>query len=447
MTGETGRYRGFALNTRNVLAWTRSAPAVARRLGRSSLARSSGIYVVSNLINSAVPLALLPVLTRVLSPSEYGLAAMFLLAVSLFEPVIGVSTSSAVSRRYFDREEIDFPSYVAGTLTILAVSAVVVSVVVGIFRNPLADALTIPAPWLFVGVGVAAARFVVSLVLVTWQVQQQAVRYAILSFVQTLGIFVTSIALIVVFGMGWRGRALGEAVVVALVAVVALGFLGYAGLLRHAPRKEYAADALRFGGGLVPHLYGAVLIAATDRFLISHMVGVDATGLYIVGAQIALGIGVLERSFNLAWAPWLFERMKTGRAEDRSLIQRFTLSYNVVILILALLLAAAAPVILGFLVGAPFRASAPFVLWLGLAAAFTGMYKMVVNSIFFHNRTYLLSWVTFGVGAINVPITYALIRMNGALGAAEATAIAALLSYLATLALSRRVERSVAGAQ
>jgi O-antigen/teichoic acid export membrane protein len=433
----------LAGQTRAAWGWARSAPAAARRLRRSSLARSSGIYVVSNILNSVVPFALLPILTRVLSPAEYGLAAMFLLGVSLFEPLVGVSTSSAVSRRYFDREELDFPAYVTSTLMILLLSVALVSLAVAIFNAPLSDALAVPGAWLFVAVGLAAARFLVSLVLVIWQAQHRAVPYAILSFLQTLGIFGISIALIIWWNMGWRGRALGETIAMTVAAIVAISFLWKAHLLRHPPTRAYAKDALRFGGGLVPHLYGAVLIAATDRFLIAHMVGIDAAGLFIVGAQIALGISVLERSFNLAWAPWLFGRLKAGRPEDHRLIRRFTLSYNVIIVILALLLAAAAPVILGFLVGPRFRGSAPFVLWLALAAAFAGMYKMVVNSIFFHNKTYLLSWVTFGVGAINVPVAYALIRLNGALGAAQATAIASLLSYIATLLLARRVERSV----
>ena len=35
------------------------------------------IYLVSNVLNAAIPFALLPVLTRVLDPSEYGQVAMF----------------------------------------------------------------------------------------------------------------------------------------------------------------------------------------------------------------------------------------------------------------------------------------------------------------------------------------------------------------------------------
>jgi O-antigen/teichoic acid export membrane protein len=429
-----------ARTTREVWRRAREAPAAVWRLRRSGLARSSGIYIVSNLVNSAIPFALLPVLTRVLTPAEYGLLALFLLAVTLFEPLIGVSTSSAISRRYFDREEIDFPTYVSTCLYLLVASCLVVALLTLIFSQPVARALEIPVLWVWVAIAVAAGRYLVSVLLVIWQAKKQPVRYAIVSFFQTLGIFVLSIALIVGLGYGWYGRAIGEGVTVGVIGIAGLIYLWRTGLVVSSTRTDYLRDALKFGGGLVPHLYGALLIAATDRFLIAHMVGVDAAGLFIVGAQVALGITVLERSFNLAWAPWLYERLKRGRPEDKSLIRRFTITYNVTIVLMALLLAAAAPRLLAIVVGPRFRASAQFVLWLALGAAFTGMYKMVVNSIFFYGKTYLLAWVTFGVGAINVVLTYFMIRWKGALGAAQATAIALFLSYVATLWLARKVE-------
>jgi O-antigen/teichoic acid export membrane protein len=433
-------------STHDVWRRARAAPAALWQLRRSSLARSSGIYIVSNLINSAIPFALLPVLTRVLTPAEYGVLALFLLAVTLFEPLIGISTSTAVSRRYFDREEIDFSAYLSTCLYLLVASCVVVGIFTLIFLGPLSRALEIPPLWVWVAIGVAIGRYLVGVLLAIWQVQKQSAKYAVVSFLQTLGIFVLSIGFIVGLGYGWSGRAIGESIAVGFIGLGGLVYLRRAGLVVWRTRTDYMRDALKFGGGLVPHQYGALLIAATDRFLIAHMVGVDAAGLFIVGAQVALAITVLERSFNLAWAPWLFERLKRGTDEDKTIVNRFTMTYNVTILTLALLLAAAAPTLLRIVVGARFHASAQFVLWLALGAAFTGMYKMVVNSIFFYGKTYLLAWVTFGVGAINVVLTYFMIRWHGALGAAEATAISLFLSYAATLLLARKVERDASRA-
>lgn len=78
----------------------------------SNLVRSSGVYTISSFINSALPLILLPILTRKLSPADYGLVAMFQLVVSLVYPFIGMNLEGSISRKYFDKDATDFPSFI-----------------------------------------------------------------------------------------------------------------------------------------------------------------------------------------------------------------------------------------------------------------------------------------------------------------------------------------------
>ncbi len=48
-----------------------------------SLIKSSGIYTLSSFISAAVPFILIPVLTRVLSPEDYGVLSMFSIVLAL----------------------------------------------------------------------------------------------------------------------------------------------------------------------------------------------------------------------------------------------------------------------------------------------------------------------------------------------------------------------------
>src|SRR5690606_13004257 len=80
------------------------------------------IYAVSNGLAAGLPLLLLPILTRTLTPDEYGLVAMFSVVVTAFGALTGLSVHGAVSMRYFDRDSLDFPRYVGSCLAILAVS-------------------------------------------------------------------------------------------------------------------------------------------------------------------------------------------------------------------------------------------------------------------------------------------------------------------------------------
>jgi O-antigen/teichoic acid export membrane protein len=390
-------------------------------------------------LTSAVPFLLLPVLTRHLTPAEFGTLAMFMVAVSLFDPLVGFSTAGAVSRRYFDRAELDFGNYVTNCLYVLAGTLVLLTAVLTLAGTALGRLLAVPGGWLWAALLISASRYLVSLVLVLWQVGQRPAWHTVLSFVQSAGILGVSVVFVVGFGWDWRGRVIGELATLLMLATFACVVLRRDRLLRGEPSPEHLRHSLRFGAGLVPHVYGALLIAATDRILISRMIGVDATGLYVVGAQIALIITLVERSFNMAWAPWLYERLKRDQPGDRVLITRITRGYNVVILSAAVGLGLMAPMVLGILVGPQYAGAGAYVLWLSIGAAFTGMYKMVVNPLFFYSRTELLAIVTFGVGGVNVLLSIVFIRLNGPVGAAQASALSLLLSYLLTARLAARV--------
>ena len=47
------------------------------KLKSNTFLAGSAVYLFSNILNAAIPFALLPVLTRYLTPEEYGEVAMF----------------------------------------------------------------------------------------------------------------------------------------------------------------------------------------------------------------------------------------------------------------------------------------------------------------------------------------------------------------------------------
>lgn len=81
----------------------------------SGLLRSASIYTTGNVINASIPFLLMPVLTRYLSPEDYGYTAMFALLTSLLAPFMGVNAKSSLALTYY-KKEFEFPSYVMACL-------------------------------------------------------------------------------------------------------------------------------------------------------------------------------------------------------------------------------------------------------------------------------------------------------------------------------------------
>lgn len=406
---------------------------------RRSLLNTAVIYVVSNMLGAAIPFVLMPVLTRRLTPEDYGITAMFATVLSVFGCFAGLSVHGAVSLRYFQREDFDLPRYVGSALGVLAASTSALMLVVLALLGPLSRWVDVPERWLLAAVLVAGANFVSQVRLVLWQAETKAMHYLAFQVSTSLVNFCSSIALVVIADMHYVGRLIATVSTSLIFAAIAFVSLRRSGHITFAFDRLAAKDAVRFGVPLIPHSLGALVITLADRFLITKYVGISHTGVYIVGAQIGMIIGILADASNRAYAPWLFAKLTTATDEDKRRIVRLTYTYFAAITALALSLAAVAPWFLGFFVGPRFYGSARFVFWLALAGAFQGMYLMVTNFIYFAKRTELLSIATFGSGVANIALNYVLIRTRGSIGAAEATCVAYFLSFVATWVISARV--------
>ena len=74
-------------------------------LFKSSLARSSSIYTIAGVINSAIPVVLMPILTTRLTPAEYGIVAMFNTLLSIYVIFVSMNLDSAIMRKFYEKDD------------------------------------------------------------------------------------------------------------------------------------------------------------------------------------------------------------------------------------------------------------------------------------------------------------------------------------------------------
>lgn len=93
------------------------------------LFRSIGIYLFSSFLNGIIPFLILPVLTRFLSPSDYGIVAMFSVLITFLAPFTGLSVHGAVYRKYFDLDEKEIAVYIGNVCFVLLTSSLITGLI------------------------------------------------------------------------------------------------------------------------------------------------------------------------------------------------------------------------------------------------------------------------------------------------------------------------------
>lgn len=407
---------------------------------RHKLFGNAAIYLGANLLNAGIPFLLLPILTRVLTPADYGTVAMFGIVLSVFGAFTGLSVHGAIGVRYFQLEKKELAQYVGSCVGILVVSSLSLFLLIAIFGSWVAEVSGVPSDWLLVAVALSGFQFLGNIQLSLWQVAGEARRYGAFQISQSLLNAAISLILILAAGMAWEGRVLGQTMAVMLFGVIALGWLLREDLLRFPFEwRAQCWDALKFGVPLIPHAIGGLLIVAADRFIIIRLLDVAQAGIYMVALQIGQALGLVTESFNKAYAPWLMKNLSKPTEALRMTIVRGTYIYFALVLAAATFFSFLAPMLLSFLVGESFQVAGELVIYMAFGFAFGGCYFMVTNYIFFESKTKFLAIITFFSGIANIPLMFILVDHNGIAGAAQAFMLTNALNFIGTWWLAQKL--------
>ncbi len=409
------------------------------KLKNNKLTSSFLIYIGSTLINAAVPFLMLPIFTHFLSPSDYGIVSMFSVLGSFIMPFIGFSTVGVISREYFNRNESEFGLYVGNIFILVLISLIPISIIIFTFSDDITKLSDVPVTVIWFSFFFSIFSFFLNSILIIWQAQSKAKFYGLFQISQTFLNVILSLVLVVLLNFGWKGRIASQVLVAFLFGVSGILFIHRTVDLKIRFNKAYFIDAMKMGLPLIPHTLGAIFISLSDRMFISNMVGIEATGLYSLAYSIGSIVGFVEQSFNLAFAPWLFDKLNLKDINVKKMIVRYTYVYFILILVLVFLLTLFVPFLFRFFIDKKFEGAQDYIFWISLSFGFSGMYKMVTNYIFYVKKTHILAIITFCSAFANLILNYFLIKEYGPIGAGITAAIVSFFYFIFTWFLSSKL--------
>lgn len=396
----------------------------------NSLVKSTGVYAISNILNAAIPFLLLPYLTDKLSPSDYGIVSMFQVLFSIFNPFVGLSSESAISKRFFDLDKEKLGVYNFNVFLIQVFTVLPLVLVIVIFGSLISDISDFPKIWLWAVLLYSLTNKFLEIIFSLFRLENKAAGFGALKVSKTLVELGFTFYFISLLNQTWDGRISAQVISSIILALIGAYLIWKKNYFKLQFSKLNIKDALKYGVPLIPHVIGATLITYADRLFITNMVGLQDLGVYSVGYQVGMGIGLIQTSINQAYIPWLFGKLKNPESFDKKKLVRGIYAYNFFLLALVFILVILVPFLFKYFIGDEFQNASNYVLWIGLAFAINGMYKMVVAFLFYTEQTKIIGLGTIVTAMINIVLNYFFISKFGAIGAAYATTISFLIQYL-----------------
>ena len=406
------------------------------RLGKSKLIRAGAIYGVANVVSAGVPFFLLPILTRALSPADYGMVINFFLLVTLSTSLAGLSVHGAVSIDWFKRDEMDFPRMVGTALALASGSTLVCGVLLLVCALLLKLPLDLPIRFWFLAAANAGATVIIGIRAALWQSQGNAFRAASLQVVAAVLNVGFSLVCVFAFALGGEGRIYGSVASAVLCASIAAWLLFANGDARWAAATGDLRRLLRYGVPLIPHALASALIVTADRFSISSLLGRDALGIYGTAAQIGMAMTILGDALVKAGSPWMFGQLATKSTRSRLRVVGATYALVPFWLLIALVLWLAFKATGAWLLGAQFAPAIDLSIWFLAGGAVSAIYFNIAGLFFFTSKTEWISLATLATAMIAVALAPPLTRAYGLTGGALAFLLVQLCALLACWLLS-----------
>jgi O-antigen/teichoic acid export membrane protein len=429
-------------------------PSVARRV--KGLTKDSLVYGVGMAGQKMIGLILLPVLTRVFQPAEYGaseLIGLLLLMASYFV-VLGndaallrftYDTDSDLERRRIASLGLLFRVVVAILLTFLCLPAgrflsqVIFNspdfekfIVVTMADLPFAtvvkfciDLLRVrlrPAQFVAYSLGNLAAIAVLTLALTPSVLQVELpLTGSIVSLhghgMGLMGVFVARLVADVIFtaiGLIWTWKDFGRP--------VSLAVLG---------------GMLRYGLPLVPVGLAQFVLAYADRYVLNKYVSLDQVGPYSVGAKVASFMMLFVAAFQYAWGPFAISIFREANA--RETYAKVFLLYAFVAGAIGLLLTGLAREFLALITTSHFAHGYRIAGFLVFAAIAQGAFFIPATGLQIAKRTGWMGTTAVLAAVLNVVLNLVLVRPFEAFGVAAASLVSQVAATIFLFVVAQRI--------
>ena len=383
------------------------------------LSKNIIIYGGANALKSLVPLLMLPILTKYLSISDFGILSLVETTILFVAPFVLLNINGAINVEYFKVEHKILKEYITNALAISFISFLIIFFFFFLFKDYISSLLHIDSGLTVIIVVFSLFRVLSSVLLGLYQSKQESIKFFIFTIAQTFIDFVLSYIFVVLFNLGYIGRLTGTYATFFIFSVIAFYLLYKMDYLSRITFK-YSKDILSFGIPLIPHAISGTIMAMSDRYFISYFIGNEQVGLYAIAYQMSALMLLIGVSINQAWSPMMFKLLT-----DKNFKQIY--DYIFYLFILFILIGVGIfflrDILFYIFVDKKFFVAKEYFSYLLIGFIFQSLYLLVTNLLFFEKKTKILAVITMIGATFNIFLNYFLIQEYDAIGVAYATAI------------------------
>lgn len=398
---------------------------------------SSAAYLIMTIAERAVTLILFPVMTRTLTPGDYGVMLLVGNGAALINLLFGFSLAQALPTLFSNAGTTASRRIVCTTILVsIAVILCALYSATAVFSRQISVFfLQTPIYASAIAIGSLSA-FLNACVLCVALIVRLTERHTLYLTVQLPALM---LQVAVIFSLLFIGALNVTSQYAATAAAGLFSLTIYAVVLRNWLSGPFKTGELIrasvIGAQMLPWQIATLLATNSAAFFFTRAGHLEEAGLFLVASGAAGLIVAASSSFTNVWTPFVL--LRKNQADLASIQVRIFSLYSSTLLVAASALSLFAHEVFTILAGPAFQAGYRLVPVLVLAYCLFGFSEAFAQGLQANQRTVHYSWIGIAASAVFLAIALPLAKILGALGIATAM-IGCFLTMLILLQLASR---------
>lgn len=371
--------------------------------------------------------------TGVMTPADYGTADLIMQTANLLLPVVSMGIINGVFRFSVDHPHSRKSIFSMGFYTITAGAVPLMGI-----AFLLSDTSAFHGYAALI-TGYTLASCYHSLCAQFIRAEGKTALFAGQGILNTALVVGLNILFLVVFRFGITGYVLSVALADALCAIYLVCKERLWKLLIRHPQKGMSCQMLKYSIPLIPTTVFWWITSVSDRYMVTEFLGADANGLYSVAYKIPTILTLLSGIFLEAWQ---FSAISEAEGSEKAHIRFYSQVWQI---FQAVMFVAGSAVIalcreeIRLLAAAEYYDAWIYVPVLSFAMVFSTFATFFGSVYMVTKKSSLSFWTAMAGAGTNLALNLLLIPSMGIQGAAVATAVSYLLSFIIRMVTTRRL--------
>ncbi len=408
-------------------------------MNKRSTAKAGSLYLFASIFNKGIGFLTIPIFTRLLSTSEYGIVTTYSAWAAILTAVIGMQLNCGIrlSRGAGCPVRIEKNQELSTIFTFTLLFAILLFSITGLctWLLPINTGLTLIALCFLEGLFTA-------LITDYTYYQMMVYKYIARTILMILPNLIAAVLSVVLISIMTTDKQMGRIISLSSVHVV-IGIVVCIMVFSKAKpqiNKTYLTWAIKVSAPLILHGVALNILSQADRTMITALRSAEETGIYSLAYSFSMVATVITTGLEGIWVPWFTEKLNF---RDFKAINTLSRDYIHLMVYAMVGLTLVAPEIMKLLAPSAYWEGMVLIPPLVIANFVIFAYTMYVNVEYYYERTVFITVNTIIAAITNIILNFIFIPSFGYTAATYTTLASYFVSFILHVKYAKKLNSAI----